>query len=170
LLARQHPDVPAVLSERNRRGISDLGRLVDILANGATGHISWTTVADEWGGPNQYQGVGSGRGPARTDYEKIGDIMVVPQREEPPSAHRTVVYCGYQTFSPLIQRGAKRILSNPLTRLDAANAAFRNPDGSVVAVLVNRGPEAFDLAVNRAGSALPLNMPANAILSLRFKA
>lgn len=170
LLARQHPDVPAVLSEKNRVRVSDLGRLVDILANGATGHISWTTVCDEWGGPDQYKGVGSGQSPARTDYEKMGRIMVVPQREEPPAAHRTTVYCGYQTFSPLIQRGAKRILSNPLTRLDTANAAFRNPDGSVVAVLVNSGANAFDLAVNRAGSALLLNIPGNAILSLRFKA
>ena len=95
--------------------------------------------------------------------------MVVPQREDPPAVHLTAVYCGYQTFSPLIQRGAKRILSSPLTRIDMSNVAFRNPDGSVVAVLVNKGAEAFDLAVNRAGSALPLHMPANAILSLRFK-
>lgn len=172
LLARQHPEVPAILSERDRGRIRDLGRLVDILANGATGHISWTTVNDEFGGPNQYGG-GSGIGRrggygGRADYERMGHIMIVPQNEEPPAAHRTVVYCGYQTFTPLIQRGARRIATNPLTRLDTSNAAFRNPDGSVVAVLVNSGGAAFDLAVQRGPAALLLNMPANAILSLRF--
>jgi hypothetical protein len=39
---------------------------------------------------------------------------------------------------------------NPLTRLDTSNAAFGNPDGSVVAVLVNSNSEGFDLAVQRA--------------------
>ncbi len=170
LLARQHPDIPAVLSERGRGSIRDLGRVVDILANGATGHISWTTVTDEWGGPDQYRGVVRPKGPVRLPYEKMGRIMVVPEREDPPSAHRTVVYCGYQTFSPLIQRGARHIASNPLTRLDTSNAAFLNPDGSVVVVLVNSGSEDFDLGVQRGQAALLLNMPANAILSLRFKA
>ncbi|MGD0497334.1 MAG: glycoside hydrolase family 30 beta sandwich domain-containing protein [Bryobacteraceae bacterium] len=169
LLGQQHPDVPAVMSEHSRGSIRDLGRLVDVLVNGATGHISWTTVTDEWGGPYQYGG-GSGRRPASTDYEKTGYIMVIPQREDPPAAHRTVVYCGYQTFSSLIQRGARRIASNPLTRLDVSNAAFRNPDGSVVLIVVNRGGAAFDMAVQRERAALLLNMPANAILSLRFKA
>jgi glucosylceramidase len=169
LLGRQHPDVPAILSERAYGRIRDLGRLMDILANGATGHISWTTVTDEWGGPTQYAGGGM-RGAARTDYEKMTRIMVVPQREYPPSAHLTVTYCGYQTFSPLIRCGARRIATNPLTRLDTSNAAFRNPDGSVVAVLVNSGSQGFDLAVQRGRAALLLNMPANAILSLRFKA
>ncbi|MGO9970368.1 MAG: glycoside hydrolase family 30 protein [Bryobacteraceae bacterium] len=170
LLGRQHPDVPAVLTERAYGRIRDLGRLIDVLANGATGQISWTTVTDEWGGPDQYLGLTRPRGPARTDYEKMTHIMVVPQGEDPPSAHLTVTYCGYQTFSPLIRRGARRIATNPLTRLDTSNAAFRNPDGSVVAVLVNSGSEGFDLAVQRGTAALLLNMPANAIVSLRFKA
>ena len=147
LLGRQHPDVPAVLTERAYGRIRDLGRLMDVLANGATGQISWTTVTDEWGGPDQFLGLTRPRGPARTDYEKMPHTMVVPQGEAPPSAHLTVAYRGYQTFSPLIRRGARRIASNPLTRMDTFNAAFRNPDGSVVALLVNAGNEGFDLAV-----------------------
>jgi glucosylceramidase len=170
LLGRQHPDVPAVLSERAYGRIRDLGRLMDVLANGATGYISWTTVTDEWGGPDQYLGVPREKGPARTDYEKMPRIMVVPQGENPPAAHLTAAYCGYQTFSPLIRRGARRIGSNPLTRLDTFNAAFRNPDGSVVAVLVNGGGEGFDMAVQRGRAALAMHLPANAILSLFFKA
>ena len=168
LLLKQHPEIPAVVSEKSRGSIRELGRLVEVLANGATGHISWTTVTDEWGGPNQYKGVASGSRPAGTDYERMGRILVVPQRENPPDMHRTVVYCGYQTFSPIIQRGARHIASNPLTRTDTFNAAFKNPDGSLVAVLVNNG-EAFDMAVNRNGAALLLQMPANAILSLKFR-
>jgi glucosylceramidase len=50
LLLRQHPEVPAVVSERNRATIAELSRLVDCLNNGASGHISWTTVSDEWAG------------------------------------------------------------------------------------------------------------------------
>ena len=170
LLGRQHPDVPAVLSERGYGRISELGRLMDILANGATGQISWTTVTDEWGGPDQFLGRGQPREPVRIDYEKMAHTIVVPQGEDPPSAHLTVAYRGYQTFSPLIQRGARRIASNPLTRLNTSNAAFRNPDGSVVAVLVNSGNEGFDLAVQRGAAALVFNMPSHAILSLRFRA
>jgi glucosylceramidase len=168
LLQQQHPDIGAVISEGcSHAGISNIGAIVRYLGNGASGFIRWTTVADEWGGPHQYSG-GSGKGPARTDYEEMGHVMVVPQREEPPVAHRTVVYYGYQTFMPWIKRGARRIAANPLTRLDTSSAAFRNPDGSVVAVLVNSGKSGFDMAIQRDKAALLLHMPADAILGLRF--
>ena len=181
LLARQHPEIPAVISEHSYGSVRQLGRLLDILANGATGQISWTTVNDgrmraappQPGGAPPQPGAPPTPPPAAPagppDYERMTRTMVVPQGES-PSAHLPVTYCGYQTFSPLIQRGARRIASNVLTRLDTSNVAFRNPDGSVVSVLVNWGAEAFDLGVLRGDKALLFNMPPNAILSLRFKA
>jgi glucosylceramidase len=175
LLGRQHPEIPAVISEHSYGTIRQLGRLMDILANGATGQISWTTVNDgrmrvppvQPGAPSRPATPAPAPGPP--DYEKMTRTMVVPQGDN-PSAHLTVTYCGYQTFSPLIQRGARRIASNALTRLDTSNVAFRNPDGSVLVVAVNSGSEGFDMGVLRGNAALLFNMPPNTILSVRFKA
>ena len=174
LLSRQHPEIPAVISEHSYGTIRQLGRLMDILANGATGQISWTTVSNGRARPVPPQpGAPAGAAPppaASTppDYDRMTRTMVVPM-EDNPNFHLPVTYCGYQTFSPLIQRGARRIASNVLTRLDTSNVAFRNPDGSVVAVLVNFGNEAFDMGILRGNASFLFNMPANTILSVRFK-
>jgi glucosylceramidase len=183
LLAKQHPQIPAIISEHSYGSIKQLGRLMDILANGATGQMSWTTVNDARIRAMPPQAGGApGAAPAAPaapvaaaapagppNYEKMTRTMVVPQGDN-PDFYRPVTYCGYQTFSPLIQRGAKRIAANPLTRLDTNTVAFRNPDGSVLAVVVNSGAEAFDMGLLRGDAALLFSMPPNTILSVKFKA
>lgn len=169
VLARQHPDMPAFMTERSYGALTGQRRLMDIFMNGGTGQISWTTVTDEAGGPAQHAGFRNRAATApSTNFEKLSRIMVVPRTEDPPSAHLGATYFTCQTFTPLIMRGARRITTNPLTRVDTGNAAFRNPDGSVVMVMVNAGSDGFDMAVQRGEAALVMNMPANSIVSLRF--
>ena len=96
----------------------------------------------------------------------LGHIMVVPNRQQPPTWYRPLVHYCYALLSPVVRRGARRIAINPLPYEPCATTAFANPDGSIVVVLVNSGDTGIDLAVQRDESALLLHLPGQSMLSV----
>src|SRR5262249_17756998 len=82
----------------------------------------WVTLLDDHGHPN--------RGPFPASHALIKLDSTTRQAEY------LFEYYAYGHFMRFIQRGAVRIFSTP-GNSDLANVAFRNPDGSIVLVLVN---------------------------------
>ena len=118
------------------------------------GWIDWNLLLDAQGGPNHVGNYCSAPLLADTQKERV--------LEQPVYA-----YIGH--FSRFILPGAHRILS-AATRQVLECTAFRNPDGSVVVVVMNRSEEPQDFHVNVRGLQWPVQLPARAIASLLLDA
>ena len=89
--------------------------------NYLTAFTDWNLILDEKGGPNH-----------------VGNFcdapIMVDTRTDEVHVHNSYYYIGH--FSKYIEKGAKRIGSSCFTR-DIAVAAFKNPDGKIVVVVLN---------------------------------
>lgn len=124
----------------------------DILGNlnaGMTGFIDWNVLLDEKGGPNHVNNFCD----APMMYDTDKDVVV-----EKLSFH----YIGH--FSKYIRKGAKRIAFTRYTdKLEVT--AFKNTDGSVAAVLLNRSEEAKKVNLRVQGKHTEFEVPASAIVT-----
>jgi len=107
--------------------------LIQDLNNGTSAWIDWNLILDTTGGPNHVYNLCSA--PVLTD----------------PEADRLFYENSYhyiQHFSRFIQPGAKRVFS-VASHDHLLITAFRNPDGSLIAVVMNEGDqgEGFKLAL-----------------------
>jgi glucosylceramidase len=83
-------------------------------------------------------------------------------------------YWAFAHFSKHVRRGAKVIATNGVgdeggkgSADTVSHVGFRNPDGSYVAVLANRGPETRVQLVLGSNS-LDLNLPADSVHTLEW--
>lgn len=90
--------------------------------SGAVGWTDWNILLDETGGPNHVQNFCFA--PVHADT-RSGKLIYT----------NSYYYIGH--FSKFIQLGAKRIISSP-TRSQLLTTAFKNPDGSLVVVVMNQ--------------------------------
>lgn len=127
------PDKPLLFTEGcngpfNMQQISDwkwgerYGRsMINDFNGGAVGWTDWNILLDETGGPNHVQNFCYA--PVHADT-KTGQLIYM----------NSYYYIGH--FSKFIQPGAKRIVASP-TRSQLLTTAFRNPDGTIVVVIMN---------------------------------
>lgn len=128
----------------------------DIIGNfnhGMNAFLDWNLVLDETGGPNH-----------------VGNFCDAPIMYDRTSGelrcHLSYDYIGH--FSRYIQPGARRIgLSRFSDRVEAT--AFRNPDDSVVAVLLNRGTESLSFFLRMNDRVYPVTLPAGSISTVEFE-
>jgi glucosylceramidase len=107
------------------------GDLIGCLNNWVDGWVDWNMVLDRQGGPNWFKNW------------CVAPVIVDPEKDE---VYFTPLYYTMAHFSRYIRPGAKRIaweLSDEALMV----TAVQNPDGSVVAVVLNQGPEAKDYVV-----------------------
>jgi glucosylceramidase len=152
----KYPDKPILFTEGCFEGGRELGswthgegyaaQMIGDFTHGVCGFIDWNIVLDQRGGPNH---VGN-----FCDAPVIVDTTTKAVRYGPS-------FYAIAHFSRHIQPGARRIAAGAPAGL--ATVAFANPDGSLVAVVLNRGdaPVAFTLAAE--GAALACSIPAHAI-------
>jgi glucosylceramidase len=122
VLHQEFPSVPIHFTEGSVCGVKGGVELVERLRNWASSYNGWVTILDDNGKPNN--------GPFDADRTII---TLDPQTRKPAEHFDFFLYGQFMKF---IQRGAVRVESNGSIR-DFANAAFRNPDGNVVLVVVN---------------------------------
>jgi len=127
------PDKPLLFTEGcngpfNMQQISDwkwgerYGRsMINDFNGGAVGWTDWNILLDETGGPNHVQNFCYA--PVHADT-RTGQLIYM----------NSFYYIGH--FSKFIQPGAKRIIASP-TRSQLLATAFKNPDGSVVVIVMN---------------------------------
>ena len=127
------PDKPLLFTEGcngpfNLQQISDwkwgerYGRsMINDFNGGAVGWTDWNILLDETGGPNHVQNFCYA--PVHADT-KTGQLIYM----------NSYYYIGH--FSKFIKTGAKRIIASP-TRSQLLTTAFKNPDGTIVVVVMN---------------------------------
>lgn len=97
--------------------------MINDFNNGAVGWTDWNILLDEKGGPNH-----------------VGNFCFAPVHGDAKTGEliytNSYYYIGH--FSKFIQPGAKHIVSSP-SRSQLISTAFKNPDGSVVVVVMNQG-------------------------------
>jgi glucosylceramidase len=95
--------------------------MINDFNNGTTAWTDWNVLLDEHGGPNH-----------------VGNFCFAPIHADTKTAKLiyTNAYYYIGQFSKFIQRGAKRISASS-SRAQLQTTAFRNPDGSIVVVVMN---------------------------------
>ncbi len=96
--------------------------MINDFNNGAVGWTDWNILLDETGGPNH-----------------VGNFCYAPVHgiAESGAVVYTNAYYYIGHFSKFIKPGAKRIIASP-SRSQLLSTAFKNPDGSVVVVVMNQ--------------------------------
>jgi len=159
-LLRSHeafPDKHLLFSEGCHEGCAWLGEwaigeryahnMINDFNNWSEGWVDWNLVLDDQGGPNHVGNYCSA--PVMVDAENDRYML-----------QSSYYYIGH--FSRFVKRGARRVLS--CSSRDALEAtAFRNPDGSRVAVILNRSAEAISLYLKEGEKAVKLTLPAHSI-------
>ncbi len=159
LTAEQFPDKKLVFSEGcveySRFGADDQlahARMYahDIIGNlraGMHGYLDWNILLNEKGGPNH-----------------VGNFCEAPLMCDPKQntveKKLSFEYVGH--FSRFIKPGAKRIASSAYTdKLDTVS--FQNPDGTLIAVFLNKTGKALPMVIRLGGQAASFTLAANAI-------
>src|SRR5215203_4621467 len=120
--------------------------------NGTVGWTDWNVLLDEKGGPNHVQNFCFA--PVHADT-RTGELTYT----------NSYYYIGH--FSKFIKPGAKRIATSP-SRSSLISTAFRNPDGTVAVVVMNKGEAAVTFALWLDGQAAEVTSPARSIQTLVF--
>lgn len=134
------------LGERYARSmIADLNRWT-------VGWVDWNLLLNETGGPNH-----------------VGNFCSAPIHACPATGkilyQSSYYYIGH--FSRFIKRGARRIIC-VATRDEAETIAFKNPDGSIAVVVLNRTETTLPLTLRHAGLAAGGTCPARSITTYCF--
>ena len=121
--------------------------------NGCSAFLDWNLLLDEHGGPNH---VGNFcYAPIMADT--VNDRVIV---------HDSYYYIGH--FSKYVMPGAKRIGSSRYT--DAIETvSFKNPDGSVVTVLLNRTEQAKPAVISVSGKLIKTELEPHSIATYVFE-
>ena len=123
--------------------------LIGDLNAGMNAFMDWNIILDKQGGPNHVKNFCDA--PVMCDIEN--DMITV---------NLSYYYIGH--FSRFIKPGAKRLLTTRYTS-NLECVAFRNPDGEMVLVVMNRTekPQRFELLVE--GKACKMEMEAHSIIT-----
>ncbi len=126
--------------------------MINDFNNGMVGFTDWNILLDETGGPNHVQNFCFA--PVHADT-KTGKLIYT----------NAYYYIGH--FSKFIQPGAKRIISSA-SRSQLLTTAFKNPDGTVVVVVMNQGDikSPYFMWIN--GKAVSLTAQPHSIQTLVF--
>lgn len=160
----KYPDKPILFTEGCWEGGENLGRwehgegyarqMIGDLSNWVAGYIDWNIVLDQRGGPNH---VGN-----FCDAPVLVDTNTKEVRYTP-----AFFYIGH--FSKFVQPGAHRIASSP-GPAGLQSIAFANPDGSLVAIVLNDTEAAVSFTLSTPGELLACSIPARAIQTYHARA
>jgi len=152
-----HPDKPIVFTEGCFEGGKGQGswahgegyasQVMGDIQNWVCGFFDWNIALDQRGGPNH---VGN-----------FCDAPVIVNTETKQVTYSPAFYFIGQ-FSKFVLPGSQRIASagGPA---GLRQVAFLNPDGSIVAVVLNSSDTAEEFRISLEGSELPCRIPAHAI-------
>lgn len=126
--------------------------MINDFNNGTVAWTDWNVLLDERGGPNH---VGNFCfAPVHADT-RTGELIYTP----------SYYYIGH--FSKFIRPGARRIGTAP-SRSQLLSTTFRNTDGSMATVVMNRSNNALTYRLIVAGQTATVSIPARAIQTLVY--
>lgn len=124
--------------------------MINDFNNGASGWIDWNLVLDINGGPNHAQNFCEA--PVLVDLDNKKAVF-----------QSSFYYIGH--FSKFVRPGAVRIKSNS-KEPGLETCAFRNKDGSIAVIVLNRTDRGMDYHVKAGGSSHAAKIPAHSIQTL----
>jgi glucosylceramidase len=129
--------------------------MINDLNRWTVGWVDWNMVLDEQGGPNHVGNYCSAPVIADTRRCDLSGVTFNP----------SFYYIGQ--ISRFVRPGAARIICAPtLDELEAA--AFRNTDGTIAAVVMNRTDQQIEYALKYEGRAAMTSAPSHSITTYRF--
>jgi glucosylceramidase len=126
--------------------------MINDFNNGCVGFTDWNILLDEAGGPNHVGNFCFAPVHANT---KTGELMFT----------NTYYYIGH--FSKFVKPGAKRIISS-VSRSSLLATAFKNPDGSVAVIVMNKTAESINYSLWINGKAAEISAKPHSISTLVF--
>lgn len=145
-----YPDKPIYLTERALWGTAGADRMAQYFRNYACSYNSWVTMLDSQIGTHQWVGT-------------PGPTMFVQDAAEPNRYWKTPEYYLLAQYARFVQHGAYRIESTYGSADTITNVAFRNPDGSLVAVVINQTDSEQPFRVLCEGKQFTAVLPACAV-------
>ncbi len=124
--------------------------MINDFNNGTVGWTDWNILLDENGGPNHVKNFCFA--PIHADL-KTNQIIYTP----------SYYYIGH--FSKFIKPNAKRI-ANSSSRTTLETTAFKNPDGKIVTIVMNKTNEEVMYKLINKSQQIKLTIPAKAIQSI----
>ena len=126
--------------------------IIGDLNNWTVGWVDWNMVLDERGGPNHVDNL--------CDAPIIADTVRNKLIYE-----NSYYYLGH--FSKFIRPGAVRIASS-VSNDALETTAFKNTDGKIAIVVMNRTENNIEFALNISGKTAKTNSPAHSIMTLIY--
>ncbi|WP_240479652.1 glycoside hydrolase family 30 protein [Paenibacillus wynnii] len=120
-----YPDKPIYLTERSVWGTEGAHRIAQYFRNYASSYNAWVTMLDSRIGTHQWLGT-------------PGPTMFIQDATEADRYWLTPEYYLLGQFTRFVRRGAVRIESTYGSTDTVTNVVFRNPDGGVIAVVINQ--------------------------------
>jgi glucosylceramidase len=153
-LHREFPDKSIYFSEGSLYGAKGASEIISYFRNWSRSYNAWVTMIDHQGKPNV------------SGFHDCAPTIIVLNRDTLEPDYRADYHI-YGQFMKFIQPGALRIASDsPLKGL--ANAAFKNPDRSVVLVVANPGSGNREVAVEWKGRAFTAALTAKSVATFRW--
>ncbi len=160
------PDKALIFSEGCQEGGPHMGdwsvgerygrSMVNDLNRWTCAWVDWNLVLDEQGGPNHVGNYCSAPVICDTRVCSASGVTLMP----------SYYYIGH--FARFIKPGAERVTCAPtMDQLEVT--AFRNPDGKIAVVVMNRSEEAIQFALKYQGKAAMVDVPAHSITTYRFE-
>ena len=142
-LSAKYPNVPMYHTERALYTSYGLMRILRVIRCGARSHNHWVTISDQFGAPHQYKG-GSEKNDTPLNEKDLSALYNL--RGSSDKWFKTLGYYTFAQLSSFVKRGAVKIDSDDSGSI-LANAAFQNPDGSLILVVSNCGKKAMSFVV-----------------------
>ena len=142
-----------------------LSRILQIIRCGARSHNHWVTISDEFGGPHQFRGGSELRKNPQVDKNRKALYNL---KDDPDKWFKTPGYYTFAQLSKFVKRDAVLIDSNDTGEL-LTNAAFKNPEGSIVLVVSNSCDKEASFIISAGGRQAQVTLPADAAGTYIFK-
>lgn len=128
------------------------GQLINVLRNWGKSVVLWNMALDESGGPTVEHGCSNCRG-----------VVTIDTSTSPASIVKNVEYYVLGQLSKYVQTGAYRIESNSFGHGGIEDVAFKNPDGSIVMLVLNSAASPSTFNLNWKGKSASYTLPAGAV-------
>ena len=159
-LKELHPDMPFYMTERFISTVSEMGRYVQQLRNGARSYIQWSTMADEYGGPFQFLGRPFVYHKPRDEGQRT---FIYNLYEDANKWYKAPAYGLYGQFTKFLSRGMTRIDCTGGHEKWVTAVAFKDDEGKIALVVVNQTAEEQSFTLRIGGAEAVIKQQAESV-------
>ena len=143
-----YPNKDILFTEKTLWGVAGVDRAAQYIRNWARSYVSWLTMLDQNGLPNN--------GPNTPKLRRFVKAVTYTAAEYWPTGEHYL----FGLYSKFVASGAKRISSDYGAVATVTNVAFLNPDGSIVVVVANQSAATQSFALLSEGNQIWAQIPA----------